>query len=262
MSVRAARGEGGRGANERGLAVGGRLMPRDESSFLAALAVWRFLTALQMCALLGLSELVVYRRLRVLRWHGLVDYVRPFQREPGAFLITAAGIALLRSELPAPRVDLRTYRHDLLVGWAAIALAAEHPDFTIVSEREMRSRDRREDRPVELPVLGVPYPGLGPSGHPRLHYPDLALLDARGRRQIAVEVELTSKGRRRLEQILAAYARDRHLEQVVYLTDRDAIADAVVRAAAKAGAGGLVHVRRFGADTGRNPIATEVPANE
>lgn len=257
MSVRAARGEGGRGAGVRGLAVSGRLMPRDVSAFLAALAPWRFLTAAQLCALLELSELVVYRRLRVLRAHGLVDYVRPFQHEPGVFLITAAGLGLLRSELPAPRLDLRIYRHDLLAGWAAIGLATEHPDFTIVSEREMRSLDRREDRPGELPVLGVPYPGLGPSGHPRRHYPDFALLDAGGRRRIAVEVELTSKGRRRLEQILTAYARDRHIEQVVYLTDRDGIADAVARAAAKAGAAGLLEIRRLGNEAGLHPTPNE-----
>lgn len=123
--MRAARGEGGRVANERGLAVGGRLVPRDESSLLAALASWRFLTVRQLGALLGLSELVVYRRLRVLRAHGLVDYARPFQREPGVFLITAAGLAPLRSELPAPRLDLRTYRHKLWKDFERLRRRAE-----------------------------------------------------------------------------------------------------------------------------------------
>jgi len=245
MSVRASRGERGRGAGALGGGGGGRVMPRDEQQFLGVLARWRCLTAAQVAGWLDLSELIVYRRLRVLRGHGLVEYARPFAHEPGVFLITTAGLGVLRSELPAPRLDLRTHRHDLLAVSAAVALRDERPDLVVVSEREMRSLDRREDRDPDAPLLGVAYPGFGPSGFPRLHYPDLALADRDGRRRVAVEVELTSKGRRRLEQILTAYARDRYLDRVVYLTDRDAIARAVTRAAEHVGAGALLDLRRL-----------------
>ena len=255
MWMRASR-EGGRGGGALVGGGGGRVMPRDEREFLGVLARWRCLTAGQVAGWLGLSELIVYRRLRVLRGHGLVDYARPFAHEPGVFLITAAGLGVLRSELPVPRLDLRTHRHDLLAASAAGVLRDEHPDLTVVTEREMRSLDRREDRDPDAPALGVAYPGLGPSGFPRLHYPDLALVDASGRRRVGVEVELTSKGRRRLEQILTAYARDRHLDRVIYLTDRDAIARAVTRAAEHAGAGALLDLRPLDASAATAPTPT------
>lgn len=254
MSVTAGRGEKARRARAPVASGAGRVMPRDETAFLGTLARWRCMTAGQLAGWFGVSEFVVYRRLRVLRRHGLVEYERPFQHEPGVFLITSAGLGVVRCELPVPRLDLRTHRHDLLVVDAAIELRVERAELSVVTEREMRSRDRREDRPEDTPTLGVAYPGCGPSGYLRVHYPDLALLDAVGRRRVGVEAELTSKGRRRLEQILTAYARDRDLQQVVYLTDRDAIARAIERAADRAGARELLDLRRI--DTDLTPSQT------
>lgn len=192
---------------------------------------------------LELSEDMVYRRLRVLRAMGLVSYARPHHDEPGVYVITAAGLGYISSALPAPRLDLRTHRHDLLVVDVCQEIARERPDLDLCTERLMRSWDRRQDPDRPDRWLGMRFPGHAPSGMPRMHYPDATFLDAGRRQRIAVEVELTLKGRRRLERIVRSYWRGLDLEQILYVTDRQDVARAVRRAAGAAGAGGRLEVR-------------------
>jgi hypothetical protein len=63
---------------------------------------------------------------------------------------------------------------------------------------------------------------LTPAGHPRLHYPDVAITpgDASGG-TLAVELERTIKGRTRLRSILRAYIAARHIERVRYYATRE-----------------------------------------
>ena len=125
------------------------------------------------------------------------------------------------------------------------------PLRAIVSERRMRSADGRaalepgaRDGERAQP-FGVRLGGAGPGGRPRLHYPDLLLVTASGRRA-AVELELSAKHRPRLETILAGYGADRRIDAVLYLADRVTIARAVARGAARVGAADLVSVQRLG----------------
>jgi hypothetical protein len=90
-----------------------------------------------------------------------------------------------------------------------------------------------------LPPAG----GLGPGGRERLHYPDLLLVTPEYRR-IAIELELTSKGRTRREQILAGYAADCRIDAVVYLAEHPAVRRQVSESAARLGISHLVHVQR------------------
>jgi hypothetical protein len=67
-----------------------------------------------------------------------------------------------------------------------------------------------------------------------LHFPDLAVEQADGR-PLAIELELTAKGRGRLDQIVAAYVRGRHIGAVRYYaapTVLRGVEGAVVRAGA------------------------------
>jgi DNA-binding PadR family transcriptional regulator len=155
--------------------------------------------ASQVVVWLGASRAVVYRRLSALVEMGLLSHRRVFHGQPGVFAITNGGLAIAESSLPLPRLDLRTYRHDLGCVWLELQIVRRMASGeVVVSEREMRSRDRRALIDGGHGLFGVELPGVGPAGQPRLHYPDLTILDADSGRRWAVELELTPKGRRRL----------------------------------------------------------------
>ena len=97
------------------------------------------------------------------------------------------------------------------------------PLAEVVPERLMRSRDATGigDRP-RAERFGIALGGYGPDGRERTHYPDLLLISSDGDR-IAVELELTPKGRARRERILTCYAIDPRIEAVLYLAGRPAV---------------------------------------
>jgi hypothetical protein len=163
------------------------------------------------------------------------------QRLP-SYRIRRKGLELIGSGLPAPGADLRSYEHDVGVAW--LWLAARNGTFgalsEILAERQLRSHDEAPDR--DGPPLAVRLGGYGPGGRERLHYPDLLLRRPDGRR-IAVELELSSKGRRRLERILMGYAADRRVDAVLYLVPNRSIGNSVVAAAERLEMAGQVHVQ-------------------
>ena len=110
----------------------------------------------------------------------------------------------------------------------------------------MRSEDAiaglGADRVGDPKTFGVRLGGYGPGGRPRLHYPDLLLVTPDGRR-VAVELELSSKGRTRREKILRGYAADRDIDAVVYLVDNPAVGRAIRTSAARVGSSGRIQVQ-------------------
>jgi hypothetical protein len=74
-----------------------------------------------------------------------------------------------------------------------------------------------------------------------LHFPDLAV-ELDGGATLAIEVELSAKGRRRLESIVAAYVRARHVAGSRYYA-APAAYRGVERAVARAGAQRLFEIR-------------------
>jgi len=243
------------------------LVTERDREMLAFIAEHRFVLAGHVQTLLGVSESVAYRRLGVLTTKGLLDHTRVLHGQPGWYQITRAGLALIASDLPPPRMDLRSYAHDIGVAW--LRLAATGGTFGLVeravSERTMRSVDAartlaavRGERRVEIsddqaPPFGVRLGGLGPRGVIRLHYPDLLLIGPRDER-VAIELELSAKGRRRLETILAGYGAEPRIAAVLYLADKATIRREVRRSAARLGLSELVHVQGFmPAAAGRPP---------
>jgi hypothetical protein len=192
---------------------------------------------------------------------GYVREEQPFRGQPPAHLITRAGLGAIGSTFRTPRLNLLEYQHDAGVAW--LWLAARHGTFgplhEVISERRMRSQDgAREDRLDAPEPLGVRLGGAGPAGRERLHYPDLLLITADSRR-IALELELSPKGRARLEGIMGGYAADPRIDGVVYLVESPAVARAVRAAARRVGASSLVHLQRVrstvpgaGAEAGRS----------
>jgi len=243
--------------------AGSRLVTERDRELLAFVAEHRLVLAAQAQALLGVTERVAYRRLGALTTRGLLKHTQMLHRRPGWYQIARPGLAMIGSALPAPRIDLRCYEHDIGVAW--LWLAASRGAFgdvdRIVSEREMRSRDTARlvagraaaarDEPRGMtgddrePPFGVRLGGVGPGGLIRLHYPDLLLLVGPNQDRVAIELELSFKGRRRLETILAGYGAEPSVAAVLYLAEKPAIRREIRSSAARLGISDLVHVQRL-----------------
>jgi hypothetical protein len=219
--------------------------------------------------LLGVAAATASDRLSRLRNLGLVDRGQIFHRSPAAARITGPGLAAVGSRLPEPREpNLFTYRHQVGVGWLWLAAHAGTfgPLDAVHTERSMQSHDRRADR--DGPPLGVGLGTVGRSGHEQLHYPDLLVTTARGKR-VAIELELTGKSDARLDGIMLAFAADRRIDGVVYLVParERRLVERIERAARRVGVADLVrvqlldwpppgvsdHGRMLGHDHGRAP---------
>ncbi len=229
-----------------------------DRQILELLAEHRVLVGLHVQALLGVGADAAARRLRRLREAGLIRSERVFEGYPAAIWISPRGLAAIESRLPAPKLDLRGYRHDIGLGW--LWLAARNGAFGAVaeqiSERSMQSLDRRADRPGA--PFGVGLGIVGPGGGEQLHYPDLLLTLADGRR-LAIELELTRKGRARLDRIMLGYAADGRIDDVLYLVPSRAAGRPVEEAAGRAGLSGAVHIQLLAPGT---PTGAPDPGRE
>jgi DNA-binding transcriptional ArsR family regulator len=235
-----------------------RITGRDRL-LLEFIAEHRLVLSNHVQALLGVSAQTASRRLRALEQAGLVDRETLFYRYPAHYRIRRRGLELIGSRLGVPKRGLNV-AHDVGVAW--LWLAARRGAFgslaAVVSERTMRSRDGAEAHASRVTgrsgqePFGVRLAGRGPRGRPRLHYPDLLLVDREGRR-IAVELELSSKGRSRRHQIIGGYASDRRIDAVLYLVNDQRIAREVQEAARRFGAERTVIVQRVRIGAGQLP---------
>jgi hypothetical protein len=191
---------------------------------------------------------------------------RFFPCDPGHYQITTAGLNALGSDLPPPRLDLRSYRHDIGVAWLHLAAAAGTFGRveTVLPRRQLESHDQahqargstvqvddRRDPPrppvaAGRPLFGARLQSAGQDEAAELHYPDLLLIAA-GNQRVAVELELTSNGRRRREMTLARYGANPNITAVLCLSDDPAIRSAIKRTAARLGLSDLVRVQHFAA---------------
>ncbi|HTX09483.1 MAG TPA: hypothetical protein VME22_12775 [Solirubrobacteraceae bacterium] len=227
---------------------------------LRFLSEHRFVLADHAAALLGVTPVTAGRRLEKLADGGYARRAAVFTGRPPMYLIRPAGLRAVGSTLAAPTLDVHNYEHDIGVAW--LWLAARRGTFgplrEILAERTLRSRDGVPDR--DSPMLGVRLGGTGPHGRERLHYPDLLLMTADGKR-VALELELSTKGRTRLESILAAYGADPRIAGVVYLVQSQTVARSVERAARRVGVSDLVHLQRVRLNVAR-PAAIQSLALE
>ncbi len=223
---------------QRGVRLG-----ENDLTLLWFLAEHRMALPDHVAALLGASESAARARLSRLAKAGYIESARVFYNRPAMHLIAPAGLKALGSTLPEPRLDVHSYQHDAGVAWLWIAARGGTfgPLREVIGERRMRSNDGRRDPDYE--PLGVKLGGVGPRGGEALHYPDLLLRTVDGRR-VALELELSSKGRVRLERILAGYAADARIDGVVYLVESSAVARSVQAAARRLGISSLVHIQR------------------
>jgi hypothetical protein len=134
-------------------------------------------------------------------------------------------------------VSIATATHRALCARLAVVLERTEPGYRVWSEREVRAAELDAGRAVASAKMG-----RLPDGRPRLRRADLVLMPwDEGRRAVAVEVELTVKGVRRLEAICHAWARCRLVDGVRYYAS-PAAGRAVARAAERVHARDVIEI--------------------
>ncbi len=137
----------------------------------------------------------IYRRERRLLDAGYVAACPRFSDSGPVVRITRRGLRVCgRDELWEPRYSDSRVRHALDVG--RVGVGYERAGQAVLFERELMARERSE---------GVRLFSAELSGR-RFHRPDLVLLEEAGA-PVAVEVELTAKAGRRLDEIMRAWRR-------------------------------------------------------
>jgi hypothetical protein len=230
----------GRGRRHRPRGVG---ISEPERLLLAFAAEHRFVLGAHVQALLRVGEDAAAGRLSRLCRAGLLIEQPVFHGHPATYRCTREGLEAVGSKLRAPNIDLSRYDHEVGAAWLWLAArdGAFGPMREVLGERWLRSRDGTADGRSE--PLAVRLGGLGWGGRERLHYPDLLLVDQKGWR-IAVELELSSKGRERREKILGAYASDARFAAVLYVVESPQLAGSIRTSAARLGIPRLVHLQQ------------------
>jgi hypothetical protein len=197
---------------------------RDRSvvCWIAAIGAAR---AQDVMARFGMGRTVAYRRLGELVARGVLRAVRFAVAAPALYVATRDGLAWAGLEDVDPaHVVIATARHWALCAQLAVVLERAE-DCVVWGEPWLRAAERDAERPIASAKLGSL-----PDGRPRLRRPDLVLFPRDGMRlPVAVEVELSVKGGRRLQAICRAWARCRVVSAVSYYAPAE-VAGAVSRA--------------------------------
>lgn len=172
-----------------------RLTKRD-LDLLCWINRFGFVTARLVAQFLKVSLSVVYRRLAKLMRHHYLYHQSIYFGLAGVYRVTQLGVAVSKSPLSALRsIPQASYHHDLSVVELSMELCTRF-NAQFISERQLRHRAGSK--------------GVGQRGH----FCDGVLVC--GEKRIAIEVELTKKGKRRREQIMQHYLKSFEYEAVWY----------------------------------------------
>jgi hypothetical protein len=156
----------------------------------------------------GTSRTVTLTRERRLREAGLIEVSAGIGDAGRVLVCTKVGLRVAgRSDLRAARLSWQTLNHELVV--ANLAAKLERAGDETLSEREMLAQERAAGDRVFSAALS----------RGRFHRADLVRVDRRNGEVEAVEVELTTKGAARLDELLRAWRRavaERRVNRVVY----------------------------------------------
>jgi hypothetical protein len=236
-------------------------------------------------AALGIGQAWAYRRVGRCIELGLLKRSRVIHAERSLICATRSGQRYVGlGGFPVAEVRPHAVDHVLRCASTARLLAREFSAEQILTERELQFLEQGERRPLASAKIGTL-----PSGLPRLHRPDLVILQpgselvsasSRGtaspsssrtqgggrvsalqvrdrdprtedtemrsatsfNRPIAVEVELSCKGQRRLEQIIRGWRRADHIGEVRYYCAPGLVTRRLDRVVRKLNAGDRVRV--------------------
>ena len=171
-----------------------------------------FVTLRQVARWLGTNYQTAQRRVRLLYDQGYLDR-RWLVHGDRAHWLTPSGRAVCCDSLPVPKhIRLGSYRHDwLLVDLALTLIAEAGGHFT--PERRLRQMQ-------EMDQVGK-----------RSHVADGWLQLDDQTKPIAIELELSAKGSRRLERILRGYMTNLDIAEVWYFVECEAVRRQLTKAA-------------------------------
>lgn len=160
----------------------------------------------------SLKRSACYLQMHLLIRLGLIVHVFKVPNRPGIYFLTQRGVQFSNHDLsPMPNIPMNTYFHHLSVINLYLKLRESEPNMDWITERRLL-RDQYNGMAEKIKHL--------PDGV--LVFPD----DSR----IAIEVEISLKGRDRLDDILTNYAVQSVFKEVWYFCSKQIIS--VVRKAA------------------------------
>lgn len=164
----------------------------------------------------------LYRRLRGLEERELIVSDRVLQSAPRFLSATREGMRAVGVTGKVVTAKFSQYRHDLAVVDLAHRVSVQRPDFTLVTEREMRSEDTANQHAEGAAVVwATPRPGA--DARRRRQFPDLLQVAPTGQR-VVHELEMTPKDVRRLRGIMRTYLLDARVGVVRYWAAEPALA--------------------------------------
>lgn len=155
-----------------------------------------FATIGQIGEKMSMSNWAVYKRVKKLERNECLVSQRVYHGLPGVYRVTEQGTKCSGSHLPPLRmVSKTTYDHDLTVTQLMLKLSKKMGG-ELTTERELRYQKTQD--------------GIGQFGH---------IADAEiiiDSKKIAIEVEMTKKGNRRLRKIMTGYLKNFDINEVWY----------------------------------------------
>jgi len=172
------------------------------------------LTVEQAMRATGTGRTATYRRVAALIEAGLLKRLDLLRSQPSLLHATREGLRYASLAMPAAKVSPGAVDHWLRCATVALDLGESYGHDRVLTEREIVAKEVLEDRAVAKARLSVG------GSRERFHRADLAVLAEEG--VIAVEVELTPKAPRRLEELIRAWRSavgGREVSEVRYLCE-------------------------------------------
>jgi hypothetical protein len=222
-------------AYTQGVMRGRREASRRDREVVRFVGVHGAVAMEHVMAALGVGRTAAYRRVAACIEGGLLERLDLLRGEPSLLRATRAGLSYAGLGLGPAVISPGSVDHWLRCATTALELGEEFGAARILSERELALAERIEERPIASAQVGEL-----PTGAPRLHRPDLAILTEE--LPIAVEVELTPKAPRRLEALIRSWRRANWVGEVRYYCEPGQTRRAVERAIEKTHAQDRVRV--------------------
>jgi hypothetical protein len=183
---------------------------RDQQ-LLTYVACQGVVTIEHVMAALMVGRTAAYRRVAHCLEASLLERLELLRTEPSLLRATRMCLRYLGlNALPLAEVSAATAPHWLrCASIARLLVEREFYENEVFSERDLRLSEQFYGRPLASAKVGEL-----PSGGPRYHRPDLAVISSD--RVIAIEVELSLKAPRRLEAILRGWRRAAEVAEVRY----------------------------------------------
>jgi len=162
----------------------------------------------QLQARFHLGRTVAYRRVAACVDAGLLERIETLRGVSALIRASRRGLRYTGVRLPVAQASLELVGHWIACGQVAVALEREFDRHSLRSEREIRALEQGRATPFASALLGA-----NPDASPRIHLADLAIV---AERVVAVEVELTPKAPRRLEEIIRGWRRARWVDSTRY----------------------------------------------